>query len=173
MTAKTDSTITVELRGGTTATVHVDASPRSSVEGATGAAGLDDVEVGMQIVASGEQNADGSIEASRVLAGTGRHPGGSRRGRAPRRQPCTGRLAANPPAPRDLASHVLLSPVGFPLVTTPNPTRQEPHFHDRMVEDHRTTRSQAPALAAARAPRPRAFPSPHDADRRRQRRRRR
>jgi hypothetical protein len=72
VTAVTDTTITVELRGGTTATVHVDDGTTFKVEGVTGTAGIDDVEVGMRIVASGEANADGSLDASRVLAGTGR-----------------------------------------------------------------------------------------------------
>jgi len=72
VTAVTDTTITVELRGGTTATVHVDDGTVFKVEDVTGTAGIDDVKVGMRIVASGEANADGSLDASRVLAGTGR-----------------------------------------------------------------------------------------------------
>jgi hypothetical protein len=72
VTAVTDTTITVELRGGTTATVHVDDGTAFKVEDVTGTAGIGDVKVGMRIVASGEQNADGSLDASRVLAGTGR-----------------------------------------------------------------------------------------------------
>ena len=72
VTAVMDTTITVELRGGTTATVHVDDGTAFKVEDVTGTAGIDDIKVGMRIVASGEQNADGSLDASRVLAGTGR-----------------------------------------------------------------------------------------------------
>ena len=72
VTAVTDTTITVELRGGTTATVHVDDGTAFKVEDVTDTAGIADVEVGMRIVASGEQNADGSLDASRVVAGTGR-----------------------------------------------------------------------------------------------------
>jgi Domain of unknown function (DUF5666) len=72
VTAVSGSTITVELRGGTTATVHVDESTTFRVEGVDGTAGIDDVEVGMRIIASGEQNADGSLAASRVVAGTWR-----------------------------------------------------------------------------------------------------
>ena len=72
VTAVTDTTITVDLRGGTTVTVHVDDATIFKVEDATGTAGIDDVEVGMRILAAGEQNADGSLDASRVRAGTGR-----------------------------------------------------------------------------------------------------
>jgi hypothetical protein len=72
ITAVSGSTITVELRGGTTVTVHVDDSTTFRVERVDGTAGIDDVEVGMRIIASGEQNADGSLAASKVLAGTGR-----------------------------------------------------------------------------------------------------
>ena len=79
VTAKTDSTITVEQRDGSSATIHVDASTSFRVEGATGAADISDVAVGMKLLASGEQNSDGSIDASRVLAGNGHpfrdHPG--------------------------------------------------------------------------------------------------
>jgi hypothetical protein len=72
VTATSESTITVLQRDGTSATVHVDASTSFRVEGTGGSADLDDVAVGMKIVATGEQNADGSLDASRVLAGTGR-----------------------------------------------------------------------------------------------------
>jgi Domain of unknown function (DUF5666) len=66
------STITVELPGGTTTTIHVDEGTAFKVEGVDGTATVEDVEVGMRIVASGEQNDDGSLDAARVLAGTGR-----------------------------------------------------------------------------------------------------
>jgi hypothetical protein len=72
VTEVSGSTIIVELPGGTTVTVHVDDSTTFRVEGVGGTAGIDDVEVGMRIIASGEQSADGSLDASRVLAGTGR-----------------------------------------------------------------------------------------------------
>ena len=72
VTAKTDSTITIEQRDGTSATVNVDAGTSFRVEGASGTADIDDVAVGMKLVASGEQNSDGSLDASRVLAGNGR-----------------------------------------------------------------------------------------------------
>jgi hypothetical protein len=72
VTATTDSTITIELRGGTSTTVHVDSSTTIRVEGVDGTAKIGDVAVGMRIIASGEQRSDGSLDASRVLAGTGR-----------------------------------------------------------------------------------------------------
>jgi hypothetical protein len=79
VTGTTDSTITVELRGGTSITVHVDSSTTFRVEGVDGTATIADVANGMRIIASGEQRSDGSLDASRVLAGTGRfrgdHPG--------------------------------------------------------------------------------------------------
>jgi hypothetical protein len=75
VTGTTDSTITIEQRGGTSVTVHVDASTRFKVEGVDGAAKLSDVKAGMRIVASGEQRSDGSLDAATVLAGTGKlHP---------------------------------------------------------------------------------------------------
>ena len=87
VTAVTDTTITVELRGGTTVTVHVDEDTAFKVEDVTGTAAIDDVEVGMRIVASGEQNADGSLNASRVVAGTGRLRSDRERKRAPDASP--------------------------------------------------------------------------------------
>lgn len=79
VTGKTDSTITIEQRDGSSATVHVDAGTSFRVEGASGAADIDDVAVGMKLLATGEQNSDGSLNASRVLAGNGHpfrdHPG--------------------------------------------------------------------------------------------------
>ena len=72
VTAKTDSTITIEQRDGTSATVNVDAGTSFRVEGASGTADIDDVAVGMKLVATGEQNSDGSLDASRVFAGNGR-----------------------------------------------------------------------------------------------------
>lgn len=86
VTGKSDSTITVEQRDGTSVTVHVDASTSFRVEGASGAADIDDVESGMVIVASGELNADGSLNASRVLAGTER-PFGHHEKHAPNASP--------------------------------------------------------------------------------------
>jgi hypothetical protein len=72
VTAMTDSTITIEQRGGTSVTVHVDDSTRFKVEGVDGTAKLSDVKVGMRIGASGEQRSDGSLDAATVVAGTGK-----------------------------------------------------------------------------------------------------
>jgi hypothetical protein len=72
VTGKTDSTITIQQRDGTSVTIHVDGSTTYRVEGVTGTAALSDVATGMKILASGAKNADGSLDASRVLAGTGR-----------------------------------------------------------------------------------------------------
>ena len=72
VTGVSGSTITIELPGGTTTTVHVDDTTTFKVEGVDGTATVDDVEVGMRMIASGEQNDDGSLDASRVLAGNGR-----------------------------------------------------------------------------------------------------
>ena len=87
VTAKTSSTITIEQRDGTSVTVHVDASTTFRVEGANGDADLDDVAVGMKMIASGEENADGSLDASRVVAGTGRLRDGHRWKNAPDASP--------------------------------------------------------------------------------------
>ena len=109
VTAVTDTTITVELRGGTTVTVHVDEDTAFKVEDVTGTAAIDDVEVGMRIVASGEQNADGSLNASRVVAGTGRLRS-DREEAGSRRQPGAGRLQSGlRPASHDLSQPGRLS----------------------------------------------------------------
>lgn len=68
--AKIDgSTITVTQRDGTTATIKVNGQTRYSVNGTDGAA-LSDVKVGMQLVAEGTKDSDGSLTATRVKAGT-------------------------------------------------------------------------------------------------------
>jgi hypothetical protein len=72
VTAKTGSTITLRQSDGSSVTVHVNGSTQFRVQGVTGAAKLSDVAVGMGLVANGEKNADGSLNASRVLAGDGR-----------------------------------------------------------------------------------------------------
>jgi uncharacterized protein DUF5666 len=69
VTAKTSSTITIQQRDGTSVTVHVGASTKFRVQGANGDASLSDVTVGMGLIADGEKNADGSLNASRVVAG--------------------------------------------------------------------------------------------------------
>jgi len=63
------STITVTQRDGTTATIKVNGQTTYSVNGTDGAA-LSDVKVGMQLVAEGAKNSDGSLTATRVKAGT-------------------------------------------------------------------------------------------------------
>ena len=70
VTAKTGSTITLKQRDGTSVTVHVDASTKFRVQGVTGAASLSNVTVGMGLIANGEKNADGSLNADQVLAGS-------------------------------------------------------------------------------------------------------
>jgi hypothetical protein len=73
VTATTSTTITVEVRGGTTTTIHVDASTTYRVAGAA-TAKLSDVTVGMYISAQGISRADGSLDATTVAAGTFRSP---------------------------------------------------------------------------------------------------
>jgi len=70
VTAKTGSTITILQGDGSSVTVHVDASTTFRVQGKNGAASLSDVTVGMVVIANGEKNADGSLNAARVVAGT-------------------------------------------------------------------------------------------------------
>lgn len=66
VTAIDGSTITVERRDGTTATITVTGATEYWVNGDEAA--LDDVEVGMLLVARGTENADGSLTASAVRA---------------------------------------------------------------------------------------------------------
>ena len=78
-TAVDGDSITLSQPDGTSVTVHVDSSTEFTVGGETGKS-VADVEVGMIVGASGEENADGSLDASRVRAGTvwdglGRGPG--------------------------------------------------------------------------------------------------
>jgi hypothetical protein len=75
VTAKSDSTLTIEQRDGTTLTIHVDADTEYAVRGVEDA-GLDDVDVGIVVVALGTQNEDGSIDAQQVHAGVGFRFGG-------------------------------------------------------------------------------------------------
>jgi hypothetical protein len=67
VTSVDGSKITIELRGGTTATINVDADTTYRVNGDD--ATVADVEVGMFLVAEGTENADGSLDAVRVRAG--------------------------------------------------------------------------------------------------------
>lgn len=73
VTATTSTTITIEVRGGTTTTIHVDASTTYRVKGVT-TAKLSDVTVGMYISAQGISRADGSLDATTVAAGVFRGP---------------------------------------------------------------------------------------------------
>ena len=67
VTAVSGSTITVEQRDGTSATVSVTANTTYRVSGADDSA-LADVEVGMFLVAEGTENSDGSLTATAVRA---------------------------------------------------------------------------------------------------------
>ncbi len=67
VTAVDGSTVTVELRGGTTERVNIDGDTSIVVNG--DAAELADIEVGMVLVAAGTENSDGSLDATRVRAG--------------------------------------------------------------------------------------------------------
>ncbi|HSL34035.1 MAG TPA: DUF5666 domain-containing protein [Candidatus Limnocylindrales bacterium] len=67
VTAVTSSAITIETRDGSTVTVHVDGDTTYIVGGDEAA--LSDVEVGMALIATGEERSDGSLDAIRVRAG--------------------------------------------------------------------------------------------------------
>jgi hypothetical protein len=70
VTSKTGSTITLKQPDGASVTVHVNGSTKFRVRGVTGTASLSDVAIGMGLIANGEKNADGSLNADRVLAGS-------------------------------------------------------------------------------------------------------
>jgi hypothetical protein len=70
VTATSANSITVKARDGSSVTVHVDGNTDYVVGGDDGAT-LSDVTVGMQILAAGEKNADGSLDATQVRAGDG------------------------------------------------------------------------------------------------------
>ncbi|HET9851645.1 MAG TPA: DUF5666 domain-containing protein [Candidatus Limnocylindrales bacterium] len=82
VTAVDGSTITIELRGGTTATVNVDSDANVVVNGDPAAVG--DIKVGMILMAEGTENADGSLDATRVRAGDARLRGDRFGGRGPK-----------------------------------------------------------------------------------------
>ena len=69
VTAVDGDSITLSQRDGSTVTVHVDSSTKLTVGGETGK-WVSDIEVGMIVAASGEENSDGSLDAARVRAGT-------------------------------------------------------------------------------------------------------
>ena len=80
VTAKTSDTITVTRPDGTTATINVNGSTKYTVQGVENAT-LADIAVGMHLRAEGTDNADGSLDASSVIAGAGGHDGFGRGGR--------------------------------------------------------------------------------------------
>jgi hypothetical protein len=78
VTAVDGSTITVKQRDGSTATIKVTSSTTYNVAGAD--AKLADLKVGMFLVAEGTKNADGSLTASDVHAGSAGDRGPGRGG---------------------------------------------------------------------------------------------
>lgn len=68
VSAKTADTITIQRGDGTSTALHVSGSTTYQVAGATNAT-LADVTVGMSLIAEGTQRADGSIDATTIVAG--------------------------------------------------------------------------------------------------------
>jgi hypothetical protein len=83
VTGVSGNAITVETPDGSSVTVNVDGDTDYTVGGDEDAA-LSDVEVGMKIVAAGEENADGSLDASQIRAGEGFRGGRGHHGDGPR-----------------------------------------------------------------------------------------
>lgn len=77
VTAVGSDSITVDQKGGGSATIHVSASTTFDVNG-NGSAKLSDITVGSFVVAEGTQRSDGSLDAGTVHAGMrgDRGPGG-------------------------------------------------------------------------------------------------
>jgi uncharacterized protein DUF5666 len=69
VTAVDGDSITLSQRDGSAVTVHVDSATTFTVGGETGKS-VSDIEVGMVVVASGDEKDDGSLNATRVRAGT-------------------------------------------------------------------------------------------------------
>ena len=69
VTAVDGDSITLSQRDGSTVTVHVDSSTEFTIGGETGKS-VSDIEIGMIATASGDENGDGSLDATRVRAGT-------------------------------------------------------------------------------------------------------
>jgi hypothetical protein len=82
VTAKDAGSLTLQQPDGSKVTVNVDGSTEFTVGGETGRS-LADVEVGMIVGAAGELNDDGSLDATRVRAGTVWEVGRGRHGRGP------------------------------------------------------------------------------------------
>ena len=75
VTAVSASTITIQKRDGSSLTINVGADTTIAVAGAD-AAKIGDVTVGMRLMAAGGPNADGSFDATAVVAGNGKFHGG-------------------------------------------------------------------------------------------------
>ncbi|HYM83110.1 MAG TPA: DUF5666 domain-containing protein, partial [Candidatus Dormibacteraeota bacterium] len=74
VTAKTSTTITISLPGGTSTTIHVSSATTYKVAGKASAT-LADVAIGDRLVAQGTLEADGSLDATAVGSGPARGPG--------------------------------------------------------------------------------------------------
>ena len=70
VTARTGSTLTIRQFDGTMAKVRVSSGTTFRVQGVSDP-NVSDITVGMTIVVEGTRNADGSVDASTVLAGRG------------------------------------------------------------------------------------------------------
>jgi hypothetical protein len=75
VTAVGASTITIQKRDGSSLTINLGADTTIAVAGAD-AAKIGDVTVGMRLMAAGHSNADGSFDATAIVAGNGRFHGG-------------------------------------------------------------------------------------------------
>jgi hypothetical protein len=75
VTAVGASTITIQKRDGSSLTINVGPDTTIAVAGAD-TAKIGDVSVGMRLMAAGRLNADGSFDATAIVAGNGRFPGG-------------------------------------------------------------------------------------------------
>jgi hypothetical protein len=75
VTAVGASTITIQKRDGSSLTINVGPDTTIAVAGAD-AAKIGDVTVGMRLMATGRPNANGSFDATAVVAGNGRFHGG-------------------------------------------------------------------------------------------------
>jgi hypothetical protein len=75
VTAVSASTITIQTRDGSSLTINVGADTTIEVAGA-GATKIGDVTVGMRLMAAGRPNANGSFDATAIVAGNGRFHGG-------------------------------------------------------------------------------------------------
>jgi hypothetical protein len=100
VTAKDADSLTLQQPDGTSVTVTVDGSTEFTVGGETGKT-LADVEIGMVVGAAGELNDDGTLDASRVRAGSIWQGMGRGHGRGPGFGPD---LPAPSDAPEDSSS---------------------------------------------------------------------